>query len=63
MTEAKLQALRQAGIAINSVADFCQKGSREEAAMRNYVIIGFAGASKEELREGLELFAEIIRAE
>ena len=63
VTEAKLQALRQAGIAINSVADFCQKGSREEAAMRNYVIIGFAGASKEELREGLELFAEIIRAE
>ena len=60
MTEKKLQALRRAGIKINTVADFCQEGSEEAAMMRNYFIFGFAGATEKELTAGLSLFQQIL---
>ena len=62
VTAEKLKALRSAGININTVADFCQEGSAEANSMRNYFIVGFAGAAKEELTEGLSLFHKIIDA-
>ena len=58
--ETKLKALQQAGININSVAEFCQKESPEALAMRNFFIIGYAGATAEDLTRGLTLFYEII---
>ena len=63
VTEKKLQVLRDAGIKINTVADFCQEGSKEAALMRNYFIIGFAGATENELIQGLSLFQEIIASD
>ncbi len=60
VTEKKLQALRRAGIKINTVADFCQEGSEEAAMMRNYFIFGFAGATEKELTAGLSLFQQIL---
>lgn len=61
VTETQQKSLQCAGININSVADFCQEGSREAAAMRDYFIIGFAGETEEDLTKGLLLFYETIK--
>ncbi len=63
VTKEKLQALRRAGIKINTVADFCQEASTEAAMMRNYFIIGFAGATEKELTDGLSLFQKILNTD